>query len=64
MFHVLRPGYTIPQNPTSRTLPPTPQILGTWKIFEKFLTGGLLLDPMEEYVRNMKAYVENMKEYV
>ena len=34
MFHVLRPGYTIPQNHSSRT--PSPQILGTWKIFEKF----------------------------
>ena len=39
MFHVLRPGYTIPQNHTSN---PHPQILGTWKIFEKFCDPGTL----------------------
>ena len=41
MFHVLRPGYTIPQNHNSRPLPsPQPQILETWKMFEKFCDPG------------------------
>jgi len=47
---------------------PPSLILGTWKIFEKFLAGSLLHDPMKkyvkEYVKNMKECVENMKKYV
>ena len=39
------------------TLPP--QILGTWKIFEKFPAESLLHDPMKKYVENIKEYVKN-----